>query len=339
MSQDGIRAAVVGYGAAFNMGRHHVNAIRDTEGIDAVAVVDVDEERTAAAAEDWPEIHTFNSMEDLLDWDKFEVAVNVLPHHLHLPITAQCLKAGKHAIVEKPFTITIAEATELIETAKEHGVVLTVHHNRRWDADFWTLKGLIERDAIGEVFNVEMWGGGYGKPSTTWWRSDKAISGGTFHDWGAHFIDWLLNVLPHRMVNVTGFFHNLVWHDVSNEDHVHAIIRFENGCSADVQQSTIAMVGRPMWRLLGSHGAILSDDRQFKVITPGDDGPHEQQVATERRPGPSFYENFVAHVHDPDEVPLVVTPESARRVIAVLELAEKSSKTHVAETVPYEFSG
>ena len=329
MSRNGLRAAVIVYGAAFNAGRYHVNAMEATEGVDTAAIVDVDVRRTKVAKVDYPHGDTFKSLDDLLDWGEFNVAVNVLPHNLHCPITLACLKAGKHSIVEKPFTITIAEATELIETAKEEGVVLTVHHNCRWDADFWTLKGV-----IGQVFNVEMWWGGYGKPDTEWWRSDKRVSGGAFYDLGAHFIDWVLNLLPQRMVSVTGFFHNLVWDDVTNEDHVQGIIRFEDGCSADIQQSQIAMIGKPLWRLLGSHGAIVDGDKHFKVLSVVPSEPEEQQVPHEGRSGPSYYENFVARVKDPAKTPLVVTPESARRMIAVLELAEKS---YVAETVPYEF--
>lgn len=335
MASKTIRGAVIGYGAAFNMGKHHAVAMNRTEGMSTVAVVDIDTSRTEAAQADFPDIKTFNSVEDLIEWGKFDVAVNVLPHNLHYEPTLKCLLAGKHAIVEKPFTITIKEATELIETAKQKGVVLTVHHNRRWDADFWTLKGLVERGVIGQVFNVEMWAGGYGKPNPNWWRSVKHISGGAFYDWGAHFLDWLLNIVPSKMVNVTGFFHNLVWHDISNEDHVHAIIRFANGCSADVQMSTIAKVGKPRWRLLGSHGAIVDVGGKFKVYSEVAGQPKEQEVEFKGRPGPSFYQNFVSHLNE--GVPLIVRPEEARRVIAVMELAEKSSRSHQAEPVPYEF--
>lgn len=335
MAPNPIRGAVIGYGAAFNMGKHHAIAMNRTEGIQTVAVVDLDKARTEAAKVDFPGIETFNSVDDLVKWGEFDVAVNVLPHSFHHGPTLKCLEAGKHGIVEKPFTITIGEATELIETARQKNVVLSVHHNRRWDADFWTLKELVASGVIGQVFNVEMWGGGYGKPNPNWWRSVKRVSGGAFYDWGAHFLDWLLNVIPEKMVNVTGFFHDLVWHDISNEDHVHAIIRFANGCSADIQMSQIAKVGKPRWRLLGSHGAIVDAGGKFKVLSEVAGQPSEQDVEYKGRPGPSFYENFVSHINAGD--PLIVRAEEARRVIAIMELAEKSSRSHQAETVPYEF--
>ena len=271
----------------------------------------------------------------MLKKEDFDLISVVLPHNFHAPVAVECLKAGKNVIVEKPMCISIAEGTEMINTAKENDVMITVYHNRRWDADFWTLKGLVESGVIGKVFHVEMWGGGYGRPRPDWWRSVKKISGGAMYDWGAHYLDWLLNIMPAKMVNVTGFFHpNRVWKDISNEDHVQAVIRFADDAVADVQMSTIAKVGKPRWRVLGEKGAIVSENRKFKVLSAEEGWPDEQEVEFKGRPGPKYYQNIAAHLSKGEE--LVVKPEEARRVIAVMELAEKSSRSHQAEPVPYE---
>ena len=331
-----IRGAVIGYGAAFNMGKFHAEAMQRTEGIECVAICDIDEERTKSAKADFTSVSIYNNIDELLADPGIDLIVNVLPHNLHGSITVQSLEAGKHAIVEKPMCIAIAEANQMINTAREAGLMLSVHHNRRWDADFWTLRGLVKSGVIGRVFSVEMWGGGYGKPDSNWWRSVKAISGGAFYDWGAHYLDWLLNIIEEKMINITGFYQpNLVWHDITNEDHVQAIIRFANNAIANVQMSSIAKLGAPVWKLLGSHGAIVSEGNQFKVIVEVEGQPEQQMVDFHGRPGPSYYENIVAHLNNGE--PLIVTPESARRVVAVMDLAEKSSKTHQAETLPYEF--
>ena len=330
-----IRGAVIGYGAAFNMGKAHASQMRDTDGIECVAICDVDKSRTKAAKKDFPEVKTYNSLRTMLKKEDFDHISVVLPHNLHAPVAVECLKAGKSVIVEKPMCINIAEATEMINTAKENNVMVTVYHNRRWDADFWTLKELVESGVIGKVFQVEMWGGGYGRPNPDWWRSVKAISGGAMYDWGAHYLDWLLNIMPAKMVNITGFYHpNRVWKDISNEDHVQAIIRFADDAVADVQMSNIAKAGKPRWWVLGEKGAIVSADKKFKVSSVADGWPAEQEVEYKRRPGPSYYQNIVAHLTKGEE--LVVKPEEARRVIAVMELSEKSSKSHQAEPVPYE---
>lgn len=330
-----IRGAVIGYGAAFNMGKHHANQMMSTDGITCVAVCDRDKARAEAAKEDLPHINAYTDVDEMLKKEDFDYVAVVLPHNLHAPIAIQCLNAGKHAIVEKPMCITIGEGTAMINAARKSNVMLSVYHNRRWDADFWTLKEIVESGAIGTVFHVEMWGGGYGRPNPNWWRSDKRVSGGHFYDWGAHYLDWLLNIIPEKMINVTGFFHNRVWHDITNEDHVQAVIRFANGVVADVQMSSIAKVGKPRWRVLGTHGSAVSESGHFRVLSEVEGQPKEQEIKFKGRPGPGFYQNLVAAMNGEAEV--IVKPEEARRVIAVMELAELSSDTHRAETVPYEF--
>ena len=291
----------------------------------------------------FPGVRTYNSVEELNADNGVDLIANVLPHSLHCGPTVASLKAGKHVIVEKPMCVTIAEATEMITTAKENDVMLSVHHNRRWDADFWTLRELVHSGVIGKVFSVEMWGGGYGRPNPDWWRSVKAISGGQFYDWGAHYLDWLLNVLEAPMINVTGFYQpNLVWDDITNEDHVQAIVRFAggavvaDGASANIQMSNIAKNWWIPMENCSAHTARLPPKMAgLRFLSEVEGHPKEQEVGYHRRPGPTYYENIVAHLND--GTPLLVTPESARRVIAIMDLAEKSAKTHQAETVPYEF--
>jgi len=333
-----IKGAVIGYGAAFNMGKHHAGQLKATEGLECVAICDADKARTEAAKVDYPDVKTYNNYHEMLKKEKeLDLCIVVLPHYLHAPVAIDCLKAGKHAITEKPFCITIAEATEMINIAREKDLMVTVFHNRRWDADFWTLKELVDSGVIGKVFHVEMWGGGYGHPGT-WWRADKRISGGAFYDWGAHYLDWLLNIVTEKMINVTGYFHpNRVWTDATNEDHVEAVIRFADGCVANVQMSQIAKIGKPRWRLLGEKGAIVVEGDGFRVLSVEKGFPEDQIVKFHGRPGPSFYQNISSHLLKSEE--LIIKPEEARRVIAVMDLAEKSSNSHQAESVPYEFEG
>ena len=85
--------------------------------------------------------------------------------------------------------------------AHAKGLMLSLFHNRRWDGDYLTIRSLIEKGLIGEVFHIECGQAGYGHPGF-WWRSDKAISGGVMHDWGAHFIDWILNLVPAKITRI-----------------------------------------------------------------------------------------------------------------------------------------
>ncbi|HIE50951.1 MAG TPA: Gfo/Idh/MocA family oxidoreductase [Armatimonadetes bacterium] len=331
--QASIRCAVIGYGEAFNMGRAHCGWINATEGLEAIAVCDIDPARTAAAKQDFPNLETYNDTAEMLARADFDLAVVVLPHNLHAPVALQCLRAGKHVVVEKPMCLKVREADAMIAAAQEAGVMLSVFHNRRWDGDFLALKEVVDKGLLGEIFHVEMFGGGYGHPGY-WWRSDKKVSGGAFYDWGAHLLDWLLNLLPGRVTGVTGFFHKLKWHDVTNEDNVEAVLRFENGALAHVQLSHLAKVGKERWRILGSEGALISADGHFRLLTNVNGYPAEARVPYRDSQWDAYYRNIAAHLLKGEE--LAVKPEEARRVIAILETAEKSSRRGRTMKVPYE---
>jgi len=330
-----VRMGVVGYGGQFSMGKCHADTIRATPGLQLTAVCDIDPERTKVAAEELPDIKTFPHISKMADAGIVDIAVLVTPHNTHAPLALELLDAGIGIISEKPFCLTIDQATQMIELAKKKNLLLTTFHNRRWDADYLTIKRVIDRGLLGEVFHIEAFMGNYGHPGT-WWRSHKPISGGAVYDWGAHFTDWILNFMPYKMESVTGFFRKDHWHDVTVEDHCKAIIRFEGGRSAELEISSLAAVAKPKWRILGTKGGLTNEwDKPLKVTTYVNGHKEQMEIPlVETRWATDYYIGIADHLLGGE--PLLITPESARRVIAVLELAEKSSRTGQPEPVPFE---
>lgn len=331
-----IGCGVVGYGGAFSMGKHHADSINMCQGLEVSAICDADESRLDTAEEDFPGIKTYNHLSKMLEDDEVEVVVLVTPHNTHAPLAIQCSKAGKHVVCEKPFALTIKESTDMINAARRSGTVCSVFHNRRRDADFLTIKGLIDGGAIGEVYQVEACAAGYGYPGD-WWRSSKAVSGGAFYDWGAHFIDWILNLVPRRVESVFGFFPpKRVWHHVTNEDHCWTTIRFEGGAIACFEHSSIAAVGKNKWRILGTKGGItMGENDTIKLVQVQPDGRSiESSVPFVEGDWHGYYRALADHLILGD--PLEVTPESARRVIGMLSLAEQSSAKGKPLPMPYE---
>jgi len=304
-----------------------------TQRMEVVAVCDTDPARLTTAKEELSEqTETFTEVAALLKWGQFDLAIIILPHNLHAPVALKCLKAGKHVITEKPMCITVKEATAMIDAAKASQVMVSVFHNRRWDGDFLALRQIIESGLIGQVFQVEIFAGGWSAPRG-WWRDDKAISGGLGYDWGAHFMYWLLQIVPAPIVDVTGFSRKLVWKQMTNEDQLQAIIRFADGTVADFQQSQIARVGKPKWRILGSKGGLLHNGDHWLVNTEVNGLPTEMKVPFLPGEHAKYYENIAAHILDGTE--LIVTAEDARRVIAVIEYAGRSSEAGKALKVPF----
>ena len=329
-----IKAAVVGYGPAFNMGKHHASSMEATGRIKVVAVCDVDEARLKAAREELGAVRTYTSVARLARDDEVQLAAIVVPHNVHLKTALPLLQAGKHVVVEKPMALSIAQCNRMIEAARKAGVTLSVYHNRRHDGDFLAIKDVIKKGYIGEVFHLEAHAGGYGRPRE-WWRSDKKVSGGAFYDWGAHFMDWVLHLVPGKMKTVSGQFQKRVWDHVTNEDHCEAYIRFDSGAAAHVQLSSISAATKPRWYILGTTGAIVDNGgSQFTVYTRACDYTASFQVPYYQSTWASYYEMLADHLTK--NAPNPVTPESARRVIAVIELAERASRTGREQRVPHE---
>jgi scyllo-inositol 2-dehydrogenase (NADP+) len=335
MAKKEIKVALIGYGGAFNMGLHHANSMHATGGMRVVAVCDANAERLPVAKQDLGEdVETFTDVDQLIKWGGFDLGVVILPHCLHAPIAIKLSKAGKHVITEKPMCVSVKEATAMIDAANASGTMLSVFHNRRWDGDFLALREIVETGLIGNVFHIEMFSGGWTKPRG-WWRDDKEVCGGLFYDWGAHFMYWLLQLMPGKMVDVMGYYQKLVWHEISNEDQVQAIIRFDNGAIADFQQSSISRVPRPKWRVLGDKGGVLAGPDHWLVNTEINGiACSEMKIPFKQGEQSKYYQNIADHLLKGEE--LIVTAHDARRVIAIMESAEKSAKSGKPAKVPFE---
>lgn len=333
MAKDtGIRMGVIGYGGAFNMGKVHFDQAINA-GIKPAAVCDLDKARTEQAKADYPDIETFNNVEDFLTKAPVDLVTVITPHNTHADLCIQAAKAGKHVITEKPMCITADEATRMIDASKAAGKMLSIYHNRRWDGDFMAIRKTIESGAIGDIFSLEAYMGGYGHPGK-WWRAQKDISGGNFYDWGAHVIDWALHFIPKKIVDVTGIYQKRVWMDVTNEDHTQAIIRFEDNVWANIEMSNISKVGKPRYRILGTKGGIEDRwDGHFTLFNEVNGLRSESKVSYLEGDWAAYYVNVAEHLAEGKA--LVVTPESGRRIISVIETAEKSAKEGKALVPPF----
>ena len=345
MSKEKVRCAIIGYGPRFKWGWMHAKWMGGVEDLSLVAICDRDPVCADKARGDYPDVDVHTDMKEMLKRGDIDMVSVVTQHNTHAPIVIECLNAGKHVVVEKPMCISIIEATAMIEAAKNAGKTLAVYHNRRHDGNVRAIKEIIDQGLIGDVFHIEVSTCGYGNPSDSW-RSQKAVSGGGLYDWGAHAIDWVLHMVPCKMTQVTAFFHKLVWHDISNEDQEQAIIRFENGTFARIMRSSIAYAGRPLWYVLGTKGAIVDSGRDaikgyindligppggsLKLIT----AEGEKDVSYKESDWITYYVELANHFLRGGPVP--VTGEDGRRVITVLETAEKSSKSGHSEDVPYQ---
>jgi scyllo-inositol 2-dehydrogenase (NADP+) len=141
---------------------------------------------------DYPELKSYPTIEDLLNDDVDLVVVNT-PVETHYEYAKKVLLAGKHAIVEKAFTTTVAQAQELSALAKEKGLKLAVFQNRRWDSDFKTVRKIISEGVLGEIVEAEFHFDRYNPNLSPKQHKETASSGaGILKDLGPHLIDQAL---------------------------------------------------------------------------------------------------------------------------------------------------
>lgn len=151
--------------------------------------------------EDYPSVISYSSLEDVLASDAELIIVNT-PVGTHFEYAKKALLAGKHIVVEKAFTTTVAEAQELTDLAKAKGLKLAVFQNRRWDSDFKTVKKVLDEKSLGEIVEAEFHFDRYNPLLSPKTHKETANAGaGILKDLGPHLIDQALCLfgMPERV--------------------------------------------------------------------------------------------------------------------------------------------
>jgi scyllo-inositol 2-dehydrogenase (NADP+) len=322
-----VGVGLIGYGA---IAEAHARSITATPGLMLAGIADLSDERRKTAARDWS-VRTHARTEDMLDDPEVGLVVVGTPPSIHSDAVLAALRAGKHVVCEKPFALRVEEVDRMIDAASAHDRVLTVFQSRRWDPDYLALREVVRSGRIGEAFYMESFIGGHDHPCD-YWHSHEPISGGTIYDWGSHYFDWILQLIPGSVHTVSANAHKRVWHDVTNSDQVRVDLTFAGGAQASFLQSDIAAARKPKWYVLGTRGAVVGEwqaesvpadfPARVKVFRAADGGSHEELLALAPRDDHGFYRNLADHLAW-DE-PLAVTAQEARRTVAVMEAATHS---------------
>lgn len=331
-------AALVGFGMAGRV--FHAPLIRAVPGLELRAIV---QRRGDEARERYPEVTIARELESVLNDRRIGLIVVATPTVSHFEIARRALLADKHVVVDKPVTVTSSEADELIEIARERKRILTVFHNRRWDGDFLTVRGLLAALTLGRMVEYESRFNRFrNEPRDGAWRESADPGSGVLYDLGSHLIDQAL-VLFGLPDSVTA--------DVRTErDFGEADDAFDIRMHYGASRVTLAanMLRRersPRFLLRGTEATFIKYglDTQEAALsarqTPrtegwgldpeeswgtllGDTG--EQQIETRAGNYPAFYENVLDAIHG--ETKLDVRPEDARNAIWIIEMALESSR-------------
>lgn len=206
------------------------------------------------------------TVEALLARSDIDLVVVSSPDQFHAEHAIAALRAGKHVVVDKPFATTLADANNVARQAELSGRMLTVFHNRRWDADFRTLQRLITEDRFGRIVqfgsHFDRW-----RPETAQvWKENRA--GGSWQDLGPDLVDQAICLfgMPKAITADIAPMRD----GGRSPDWFHAVLHYKN-CRAILHSSKLAADHRLRFAVHGTRGSWIKHglDTQEQAIVDG----------------------------------------------------------------------
>lgn len=263
-----LRAVLLGYGLA---GRtFHAPLIGVEPGLELDAVVTSDPGRQQQAREDLPGVRILARADDA--WDGgFDVAVIATANSAHVPQATAALRAGMHAVVDKPLAGSAREASDLIGLAAAQGRQLHVFQNRRWDSEILTARDVIAQGLIGTPHRLESRFERWRPTPKGGWREDGPPEDlpGLLYDLGAHLVDQALHLLG-PVVRVFASV-RAVRPDMTADDDTQVILEHVSGAVSILSVSSASAFTGPRLRILGTGGGLWIDtlDTQEDALRAG----------------------------------------------------------------------
>jgi scyllo-inositol 2-dehydrogenase (NADP+) len=338
-----IRVGVVGFGLGGRV--FHAPLISSVEGLEFAGVV---ERTTNNAAERYPGIKTYRSVDEMLTDGSIGLCVVSTPSGTHFEISRQILEADRHVIVDKPVCTNSAEVAQLMRLATARNLLLVPFHNRRWDGDFQTVRRLIEEHSLGRLVSFESrfdrWRPDL--PKDRLWKEDPQAGGGTLLDLGTHLADQALALFgkPEAVSAVV-----LREREGTGSNDAFTIRLRYPGINVTVAANSLSLPAGPRFHLRGTKGnywkmGIDAQEAALTKITRIEDpawgvehtaswgtlhvGIDGGTVSTPVRPVAGDYRLFYSGVRDAvlGKVSAPVQGIDAWRVVRLLEWAAESSQ-------------
>ena len=266
-----LNVAVIGCGYATVT--FHAPLIQSVPGLALVAVSSSDRAKAQSCL---PGVAVYDTPEQLFARADIDVIVIPTPNHMHHPLALQALGAGKHVVVDKPFTLDAAQARALIDHAAAHQRVLSVFHNRRWATDFLTVKKLIASNVLGRVAHYEAHFDRYRPGVRQRWRESTVPGGGLWYDLGSHLLDEALQLFG--MPQAIGLDLALQRDGAQADDWFHCVLRYDRRLRVVLHAGALVARPGPRYAIHGTLGSYTKfgldpqEDQLKAGLRPGDVG-------------------------------------------------------------------
>lgn len=351
-----VKFGIIGFGF---MGHIHEQNLSKLDGAELVAICDIDEKRMDDATTS--NVKKFKNVDDLLKLDEINTVIISVDNIEHKNVVLKAAAAKKNIICEKPAAMNLEEYDEMVQAAKDNGVIFTVHQQRRFDEDFKVAKTVYDENTLGDIYTIKSSLYGFNGNMHDW-HVYKKFGGGMLYDWGVHLIDQVLLMVDSKIKTVYADMRNVINEEV--DDYFKIILKFENSICAEIELGTYYLADKNKWFerhwfIGGNKGSMYADGfepvgkitRTTTLLknVPGKvtmtasgptrsfGPPREGLIVTEELPKVTtdhilFFENYLNAVNGKEEI--AVKPNEVRRVLALMDAVRKSAETNT--TIQFE---
>lgn len=312
------------------------------------------ERQTAESNKKYPWVDVHKGFESLLADQEIELVIISTPNATHFEFAKLALEAGKHVVVEKPFTVTATEGSELIRLAEKAGKILTVYHNRRLDGDFLTLQSLLVHQRLGRLVEGEIrWERFANSLRTKMWKEENQPGSTLLDDIGSHLLDQAVQLLglPKRL-----YCHTDIQRDSSQTADAFTIHLYYPGVTLTLKAGLVVREPAFRYAFHGTSGSFVKkglDPQEAQLAAGwsptqpgfGVEAQEHWGLLNVDQDGVHFkgpvetlhgnYGRFYANLHEAirRQGKLLVSPQGALDIVRLTELCRLSAKDGKTVTV------
>ncbi|MBI9094419.1 MAG: Gfo/Idh/MocA family oxidoreductase [Sphaerochaeta sp.] len=327
------QVAVLGCGT---MGQTHAHAYKNIEDVHVVAVCDIRKEKGIPVSE-LLEADYYSQAEALFSKASFDVLDICLPTYLHKEYALLAMKQGKHVFCEKPIALSLEDAKEMIDCARQYDVYFSVGHVVRFFPPYRQATSLMEAGKIG-IPRLIRTSRNQAFPPWSWehWYQNTEKSGGPEVDLMIHDFDWII----HYFGKVERVYAKNLGEHLPDQRHCLCILRLANGAMAHVEGSWALPKGsefRTTYEIVGTEGQLCYDSTHDAPIKTeiSNDLSHPVHHENPMYGGMNPYEAELRAFYDTviHGNPLQVTGEQALEALEVALAAVESARTGESVTL------
>ncbi len=221
----------------------------------AFELVAVAERHTKKAAQFYPDIKSYDTLEEVINNPELELIVVNTPNFTHFELAKAALQAGKHVLIEKPLAATSAEAKEIFDLGRELNREVLVYQNRRWNSDFMAVKEVLEANRLGKLieahFRYDRWRPEIG-PKV--FKETPLPASGVLYDLGPHLLDQAVSLFgkPISFSKSLGSFR----HKTQVPDYAFIHLQYPENLNVFLHASLLVAKLGPAFVLHGTRGSF-----------------------------------------------------------------------------------